>query len=76
MNGFNGMGMGMGMGWWWIIGIIIFVAIVWMGLKTINNNNKNTNPSFGKTPLDILKERYARGEIGKEEFEERKKDLK
>jgi putative membrane protein len=63
-----------GMGWWWIIGIIIIAAIVWMALKTISKNN-NINTSFGKTPLDILKERYATGEIGKEEFEERKKDL-
>ena len=72
MNGFEGHGWGMG--WWWIIGLIIVVAIVWMVVKSMNTNS-NANLPSGKSALDILKERYARGEIDKEEFEERRKDL-
>ena len=72
MHDLNGMRSVMGL--WWIIGISIIVAIVWLVTKT-KNKNSNINTSFGKTPLDILKERYARGEIGKEEFEERRKSL-
>ena len=76
MNGFeeHGWGMGWGMGWWWIIGLIIVVAIVWMVVKSMNTNSRGNLPS-GKSALDILKERYAKGDINKEEFEKRMKDL-
>ena len=74
--GEHGWGMGYGMGWWWIIGVIIMVVVVWMVVKVINqSNNPNTRLS-NKSALDILKERYARGEIDKQEFEERKNNLK
>ena len=72
MNGFEGHGWGMG--WWWIIGLIIVVAVIWMVIKS-KNTNRNANMPSGKSAFDILKERYARGEIDKKEFEERKKDL-
>ena len=74
MMGDYGHGWGMGMGWWWIIGLIIVIAVVWMIVKGMNQNN-SASQSPGKSALDILKERYAKGEIDKQEFEERKKDL-
>jgi putative membrane protein len=67
-NHFWGMGLG------WIIIFIAVVAIIWLIAKAMNKNNKTNLPGH-KSPLDILKERYARGEIGKEEFEEKKRGI-
>jgi putative membrane protein len=66
MGGF-GMGFG-GILWIAIIGVIVF--LVWQYLKQDKNlgNSKNS-------PLEILKQRYAKGEIDKEEYEEKKRDL-
>lgn len=59
-----------GMHWiWWILwGIIIFGLFV--SPKSILGLYKKKD-----TPLDILKKRYAAGEISTEEYEERKKVL-
>lgn len=77
MYGFNnGMGGEFGifggivMIFWWVLiiaGIVIFVK--WM----IQQNG--ASGSHRKSAIDILKERYARGEIDKKEFEEKLKDL-
>lgn len=70
-----------GHGWWgfgilqmvlfW--GVLIF-GIVWLVRWLSEPSGAESSPP-GKTSLDILKERYARGEIGKEEFEQKKLDL-
>jgi len=55
------------MGFWWIILIAGFVfALFWF---------KNQTPGSSGTALDILKKRYAAGEISKKEFDEKKKEL-
>jgi len=71
---FHGMdGYGCGMSWGWILGLLILIIAIWLIIKMINQNSQ---PQGGqKTPLDILKERYARGEIDKNEYEERSSDL-
>jgi len=52
-------------------GIILVVVLV---VRSTRGGGADRPPA-GKSPLDILDERFARGEIDKEEFEERKKLL-
>jgi putative membrane protein len=72
--GTHGWGMDIGMGWVWILGLIILVISIWFIVRTLNQNDTR-NQTNNKSALDILKERYARGEITKDEFEEIKKHL-
>ncbi len=65
--GGHGWGMGLGMGWWWIIGILLIVLVVWLVNRASNQNNAGS--SANKSSLDLLKDRYANGEIDKAEFE-------
>ncbi|MGO1369818.1 MAG: SHOCT domain-containing protein [Senegalia sp. (in: firmicutes)] len=61
-----------------ILGLIIVIIIGYFLIKYFNeNNNSNTSNSYRKSnPLDILNERYARGEIDEEEYNRKKKILK
>lgn len=65
--------------WGWGLGSVIFwviLAIVIIAIMRNINTNHDHPQSQEKTPLDILKERYAKGEIDKKQYEEMKKDLK
>lgn len=69
------------MGGMWIFPLIMFgvmFVVVALVLSTVFGKGRKLPCSRfheGKTPLEILKERYARGEISREEFEQMKKDI-
>jgi putative membrane protein len=69
---------GMGMMMWGILGsvvglvvIFVFVFAVAMAVKRL----WKTNPSGREDALELLKKRYARGEISKDEYEKVKRDI-
>ena len=55
-----------------VFGGLMIVGLV-LGLRWLATQGRE---SRSDTALDILRQRYARGEIDKEEFEARKRDLR
>lgn len=76
MGGYGMDGFGFGFGWvfmilWWVLVIVGLVAL----MKWIGTSFGAGRSNGGGKALDILKERYARGEIDEQEFQKRKRDL-
>ena len=57
----------------WILLIAALVLLVYFTVRAAGGGEKSGEVS--ENALDILKKRYAAGEISKEEFEEKKKDI-
>ncbi len=59
-------------GGWMIIFWVVFIGFIAWGIIWLSRRGDSTP---GRSPLDITRERYASGEISKEEFEDVKKRL-
>ena len=69
-------------GFWgaWGIGMMLFMLLFWglvivgivLGIRWLVSQGKE---SRSDSALEILRQRYARGEINKEEFDAKKRDL-
>jgi putative membrane protein len=77
MHWYDGWGM---MGGWWfmlLLTILLIVGIVWLvravGANSTTRRHSDAPPR--QTPEEILQERYARGEIDRDEYEERRQGL-
>ena len=73
----SGWGMGYGFFGWLMMFLfwILIIAAVVLGVRWFIDQGKLKGSSVEETPLDILKKRYASGEIDKEEFDAMKRDL-
>jgi len=62
-------------GWMIIFWVIVIGLLIWGGIALAKRVNFTSDTTQKSDPLDVAKERYAKGEISKEEFEQIKKDL-
>jgi putative membrane protein len=63
-------------GFGWLFMVVFWALVIW-GIVLLVKAVMSSTKSEGKTEtaLELLKKRYASGEINKEEFEEKKKDI-
>ena len=85
-QGVDNCGFFMGRGWLgWLLGplamlifLVVAAAAVVLIIRALSGNNSGVSfrpPGHSGSPVDILQERFAKGEINKKEFEERRKVL-
>ncbi|MDX2447582.1 MAG: SHOCT domain-containing protein [Desulfobacterales bacterium] len=72
LHGMRGGGMGIVMMIFWIV---IIAAVVLLLSGVVNGLRGTKQNQEGRSSLEILKQRYARGEIDRTEFEEKQRDL-
>ena len=68
----GGFGFGGSMLLWWLFGFALLVLFIWW----LSSTARRGKGESGESPEAILKRRYARGEIDREEYQRRLEDLR
>jgi len=68
--------MGYGWGWFMMIGVVVLTVLGIVALINYLQLSSKTNGHSNNNALNILNERYARGEITEEEYNQKKSQLK
>jgi putative membrane protein len=66
-------GFGYGGMFMWILFLILLGVVIYFIVQS--TRSKNVEGQSRETPIDILKKRYAKGEITKEDFDRMKNEL-
>ena len=64
-----------GMWFGWIFWILLIAVIIWLIINQSNKNKQDYRFHQTESAVDILKKRYAKGEISKEQYEQMMKDI-
>jgi len=75
MLGHDSWGFGIGGGFMWIFWIVLIVLVVWLARTGFGARRDPDNNGASPSALEILKQRYARGEIDQHEYDRKRKDL-
>lgn len=71
----DGWGSGSGMifmGLFWLLILALLITLIWFLIQKGAGSSQSSNDD---SPLEILKKRYARGEISEEEYRKMKKEI-
>ena len=68
---------GMGFGWHWIIAVLFWGLVIWGAIVLMRSVTRTGRPIArgSDSALDVLKTRYARGELKRAEYERMRKEM-